>query len=228
MRVSKLVDGRLARGRSAETPPVAGGATDVGDVLLRAGGRIGYYDMDSNSNSVQAQVGPITTAGLEAIDIGDLNQADFSQVDVLFMQNPDNGGYSGAFLNNLAKVHQFVASGGTLILHDRHVSTAASILPGNPGTIVRDFADDANVEVLDHSTLIADGPGGTVTDASLDGGNSSTTGGFRPPRFRQLPGPPEHWRSDRLVRPRIRLVWARSSTRPYRWTTISGAAGRRT
>jgi hypothetical protein len=174
-RASADIGGRPARGRSLDTVPVAAGATAVGDVVIRATGIIGYYDLDLNAGD-STQVGPITTAGLQAVDIGDLNTADLSQVDVLFVQNPNNNGYSAAFRNNLGKVHDFVARGGTLIFHDRHVATASSILPGAPGTILRDFSDDRNVNIVDNTTLVTNGPGGILTDASLDGGNSSSHG----------------------------------------------------
>jgi hypothetical protein len=172
---SAPIDGRTARGHSDQTAPVPGGATDVGDVTVRAGGRIGYYDLSSNAGSPN-QVQAITTASLQAFDVGDLNAADLSQFDVLFVQNPNNGGYSFTWLNNLPKVHQFIAGGGTLIFHDRHVSTAASMLPGSPGTIVRDFSDDRNIDIVDDTTLVTHGPGGTITNDSLDNGNSSSHG----------------------------------------------------
>jgi hypothetical protein len=172
---SKEIGGRLAKGRSASTAPVPGGSTAVGDVVLKTGGKIGYYDLGRNQGS-GAQRGVIQTAGFEAINIGDLNQADLSQVDVLMVQNPDNGGYSQVFLNNLPKIHQFVADGGTLLFHDRHVDSAESILPGSPGDIVRDFSDDVNIDIVDATTLVTDGPGGVLNNASLDGGNSSSHG----------------------------------------------------
>jgi hypothetical protein len=175
-RASAVVNGRMSRGHSADTAPIAGGTTDVGTVKLGSSGLIGYYDLSRNAGD-PAQVAPIAVVGgLQAIDVGDLNTADLSQFDVLFVQNPDNNGYSFAFRNNLAKVHQFVANGGTLVFHDRHVATAASILPGAPGTFVRSFTDDANIEIVDDTTLVTDGPGGRVTATSLDGGNSSSHG----------------------------------------------------
>jgi hypothetical protein len=140
-----------------------------------SGGVIGYYDMSLNRGAA-AQVAPITTAGFQAVDVGDLATADLTQFDVLFVQNPDNGGYPATFRNNLARIHQFVSSGGVLVIHDRHVDTAENILPGSPGTIVRDFSDGANINIVDNTTLVTNGPGGVITNASLDGGNSSNHG----------------------------------------------------
>ena len=170
-----VVDGKKQTGRSAAFGPVPGGQTNVGDIVVKAGGVIGYYDLTLNQGA-GPQLAPIVAAGLQAVNIGSLATADLSQIDVLFVQNPDNGGYSSVFRNNLAKVHQFISNGGVLIFHDRHVSTAASILPGSPGTIVRDFNDDRNVNIVDNTTLVTNGPGGVITNTSLDNGNSSTHG----------------------------------------------------
>jgi hypothetical protein len=170
-----VLAGRRLTGHSAAVNPVPGGQTNVGDIVVRAGGIVGYYDLSLNQGS-SAQVGPITTAGLQAVNVGNLQTADLSQFDVLFVQNPDNGGYSSIFNSNLAKIHQFISNGGVFIFHDRHVTTAASILPGSPGSIFRDFSDPANIDIVDNTTLVTNGPGGVITNASLDGGNFSSHG----------------------------------------------------
>ncbi len=182
VRASTIIDGRTARGHSVPTAPVPAGVTNVGDVVIHGVGIIGYYDLSANSG-VPQQLPPITIAGQEAVNVGDLNTADLSQFDVLFVQNPDNSGYSGAFrnMNNLAKVHQFVANGGILVFHDRHVSSAATILPGTPGTFVRAFNDAANIDIVDDTTLVTNGPGGRLNNASLDGGNASSHGWIEAP-----------------------------------------------
>jgi hypothetical protein len=172
---TKVIDGRNGKGHSDAVDPVAGDVTAVGDVRVTAGGRIGYYDISLNSGN-PSQVQAITTAGFQAIDVGDLNAADLSQFDVLFVQNPNNGGFFGAFPNNLARIHQWIADGGTLVLHDRNVSSAAAMLPGTPGNFFRDFSDDRNIDIVDDTTLVTHGPGGTITNASLDNGNSSSHG----------------------------------------------------
>lgn len=170
-----VVAGKRLTGHSAAVNPVPGGQTNVGDIVVRAGGIVGYYDLSLNQGSSN-QVGPITTAGLQAVNVGNLQTADLSQFDVLFVQNPDNGGYSSIFNSNLAKIHQFISNGGVFIFHDRHVSTAANVLPGTPGSIVRDFSDDRNIDIVDNTTLVTNGPGGILTNSSLDNGNSSSHG----------------------------------------------------
>jgi hypothetical protein len=76
------------------------------------------------------------------------------------------------------------------IFHDRHVTTAMNVLPGSPGDIVRDFFDGANIQVVDNTTLVTNGPGGVITDTSLDGGTFSSHGwisaGTMPPGGRGI------------------------------------------
>jgi len=167
--------GKKLTGHSAPVPPVPSGTTNVGNVVLRNGGVVGYYDLTLNQGSPN-QVRPITTAGLQAVNVGNLNTADLSQFDVLFVQNPDNSGYSSIFTNNLPKIRNFIAAGGVFIFHDRNVSLATTVLPNSPGTIVRDFSDDRNIDIVDNTTLVTNGPGGVITNTSLDGGNSSSHG----------------------------------------------------
>jgi hypothetical protein len=169
------VAGRRLTGKSAAITPVAAGQSDVGDIVVRSTSIVGYYDMELNRGS-STQVAPIVTAGLQAVDVGDLRTADLSQFDMLFVQNPDNSGFSSIFQGALPRIHEFIQHGGVLILHDRAVFNAASVLPGVPGTIVRDFADPANINIVDATTLATNGPGGVITDSSLDGGNSSSHG----------------------------------------------------
>lgn len=172
---SALVAGKRLTGHSAAVMAVSGGQTAVGDIRVRSASIVGYYDLSLNQGNF-TQTGPITTAGLQAVNVGDLRTADLSQFDVLFFQNPDNGGFSTIFTSNLSKIQQFISNGGVFILHDRNVSSAASVLPGSPGTIVRDFSDGANIDIVDNTTLVTNGPGGIITNTSLDGGFYSSHG----------------------------------------------------
>lgn len=57
------------------------------------------------------------------------------------------------------------------------VYSAALILPGGAGiSLFRNFDDDANIDILDNTTLVTNGPGGVLTNTSLDGGSSSSHG----------------------------------------------------
>jgi hypothetical protein len=170
--VTASINGRTVVGRSAPAIPVLSGTTAVGDIVV--GARVGYYDLTLNTGAA-AQVPPIVAAGLEAVNVGNLATADLSNIAVLYAQNPSNSGF-GSFGSQLARLTAFVQGGGVLVLHDRAVSGATSVVPGLAGTVVRDFADQANIQIVDPGTLVTNGPGGIITNTSLDGGNSSSHG----------------------------------------------------
>lgn len=139
-------------------------------------GTVGYYEM-CNGQGAANQVAPIEAAGLTAVSINDLSSAELATVDVLFVDNCDNGGYGSEYVAHLAEVEAFVRGGGALVLHDRHVASAASIVPGGSGiNFVRDFAEGTDINIQDDTTLVTHGPGGDLTNASLDGGNYSNHG----------------------------------------------------
>jgi hypothetical protein len=137
---------------------------------------VGYYDMTFGQGDPN-QVAPILTAGHTPVQLFDLTAADLAGIDVLDVQNPSNGIYGAEYLSNLADIEAAVSAGMTLVIHDRFVDFAESILPGSAGfNIVRDFADAANIDVRDNTTLVTNGPGGIVDNLTLDGGNSSSHG----------------------------------------------------
>ena len=113
----------------------------INDNLSGAGGvlNIGYYDMGAGEG-VAAQIEAIVAAGHNAVQIFDLSAAELAGIDMLLVQNPDNNGYSAEYLAHLADIEAAVNGGLTLIIHDRHVDGAESILPGSAGfNIVRNF-----------------------------------------------------------------------------------------
>jgi len=137
---------------------------------------VGYYDMNAGEGSPD-QVAPITAAGHTPVNMIDLSPSELSGIDVLFVQNPSNGSYGSEYLGALADIEAAVSGGLVLVIHDRYVSNAESILPGGATfDIIRDFTDDANIEILDDTTLVTNGPGGMLDDTSLDGGTSSSHG----------------------------------------------------
>lgn len=143
---------------------------DPGDGKLR----VGYYDM-SSGQGVSSQVDPIVTAGHTPVQIFDLTPEELSNIDVLLAQNPNNNGYSSEYPANLANIEAAVTNGLVLVVHDRRVIDAETILPGGANfQIDRDLS--AAIDVLQPESLVADGPGGRVTDSTLDGGDSSNHG----------------------------------------------------
>ncbi|WP_437287382.1 hypothetical protein [Sorangium sp. So ce406] len=139
-------------------------------------GNVGYYDMAfSQGNPTQER--PIVTAGGTPVNVFDLSARELTALDVLFVQNPDNASFGSEYLGQLGAIEEAVASGLVLIIHDRFVDTANTILPGGSDfTILRDFADDRNIEIVDPTTLVTNGPGGVINNASLDNGSSSSHG----------------------------------------------------
>lgn len=137
---------------------------------------VGYYDMGVGSGNAN-QVAPINTARMTAIQLNDLTSTDLQNIDILFVQNPDNGAYGAEYVSRLDSVADAVYAGMSLIIHDRYVDGAESILPGGSGfNILRDFADGSNIDIRDYTTYVTDGPGGVLDNGSLDGGSSSSHG----------------------------------------------------
>jgi len=128
-----------------------------------------------------AASGPIVTAGHTPVQINNLGTFDFSTIDVLWIFEPSNGSYNAQISANAAAISAFVSGGGVLSFHDRRVVEAASVLPGAGGvTFVRDTngtnPGSTGIDVVTATTLVTNGPGGVVNDATLDGGSHSNHG----------------------------------------------------
>lgn len=137
---------------------------------------IGYYDMSLGAGN-STQVPAINVAGHMPVQLFDLTPADLAGLAVIDVQNPNNGGYGAEYLSHLTDIENAVAGGAVLVIHDRFVDPAETILPaGAAFNIIRDFSDGANINVLDNTTLVTNGPGGIVNDTTLDGGNFSSHG----------------------------------------------------
>jgi hypothetical protein len=163
---------------SRSTVRLAVAASAFGAVLATSSPAavVGYYEMCDEQGAAY-EVAPILAAGHSPVLLTDLGPADLAGIDVLFVTNCDNGGYDAEYLSRLASIQSAVAAGMVLVIHDRFVDAAESILPGGLGfTILRDFADGSNVDVVDNTTLVTNGPGGLVTNSTLDGGNFSSHG----------------------------------------------------
>lgn len=135
---------------------------------------VGYFEMCGGSQPAHAAA--ITTAGHTPVLVATPDAASLVGLAALSVTNCDNSGYSATYTSNLAAITNAVNGGMRLVLHDRYVSGAASVLPGGAGlSIVRDFSDDRNIEIPAGSPILS-GPGGTLTNTSLDNGNSSSHG----------------------------------------------------
>lgn len=137
---------------------------------------VGYYDMSLGGGNA-SQVAPIVAAGHTAVPMLTLSAAELEGIDVLFVQNPSNGAYGAEYLAQLTAIESAVASGMILIIHDRWVDQAETILPGESNfDIQRSFSDANSIDIRDGTTRVTDGAGGSLSDTSLDGGNFSSHG----------------------------------------------------
>ncbi len=125
-----------------------------------------------------SQAAAIVAAEGHAVTIlPNLSAANLSSVDVVWALNNSNSAQLSSLLTYGSEVSSFVNSGGVLLYHDRQVGNAESVLPGGGSfNIIRDFSDDQNIDVLNNSTLVTNGPGGVVNDFILDNGNRSSHG----------------------------------------------------
>src|SRR5262245_30045592 len=137
---------------------------------------IGYYDMDLGQGN-SAQVAGIVAAGHTPVLLNNLAPADLAGIAVIDVQNPNNSAYGAEYLSHLPDIQNAVAAGAVLVIHDRFVDPAETILPGGASfNIIRDFAAGDKIDVRDNTTLVTNGPGGIVDNTTLDGGNSSNHG----------------------------------------------------
>jgi len=137
---------------------------------------IGYYSM-SNGKGVNKQVAPIEAAGHSAIKMITLSETELNIVDILWAINPSNGSYGNEFTNAVDNIKERVNDGMVLVIHDRQVGNAENILFGEePAEIIRGFSNGRKIDVIDETTVVGEGPGGFLTDNSIDGGNYSNHG----------------------------------------------------
>ncbi len=162
---------------------VVNGVTDnlppdaVDDDLVVTTPKVGYFETFTGQGELY-HVDEIDEVGFVPIQLFDLSAAELNGIDILYMTNLSNNDFGEMTPIQQANINAAVAGGLTLIFHDRYVDQAEFVLPGLNGatSIVRDFSDSTNIELLDDNHPIALGVGGVVTDASLDGGNHSNHG----------------------------------------------------
>ncbi|MEP3918211.1 Hint domain-containing protein [Ascidiaceihabitans sp.] len=125
-----------------------------------------------------SQVDEITNNGDTAVNVTVPDAAQLASLDSLYVVNPSNGDFGAEYLANLGDITAAVNNGMNLIIFDRFVTNADTILPGGSSiTAVRDFTDGANVDVAAGApSSFTNGANGTITDSTFDGGNSSNHG----------------------------------------------------
>ncbi len=167
----------LAIAAAVSTDPVYSGY-DPADVTLTnlevPMVNVGYYDMSAGAGAAN-QTPPITAVGQTPVNLSDLTAGDLAGIDVLFVQNPSNSAFGAEYTSRLADIEAAVNAGMVLVIHDRLVTGAQTILPGG-GAITFTRSTAADIQVLDPASLLVDGPAGLVTNTNLDGGTSSVHG----------------------------------------------------
>lgn len=133
---------------------------------------IGVYSDNAVAETNAATVA--TNLGHAAMQLDDVSAGSLAGLNVLWILNSSNSDYA-LLAGNDAAIAAFVRGGGVLSFHDRRVTEAASILPGGGGIV---FTRDLNttIDVVNAGTLVTNGPGGLIGNATLDGGNLSNHG----------------------------------------------------
>ena len=159
------------------------------DVRAQSPINVGYYDMAAGVG-IPKQVPPIVAAGFTPVQLSDVTAADLAGLHILFVQNPSTMGYAGEYrASALGAIQDAVNAGLVLIIHDRSLNASASptmgtrfILPRNAPNPNAGFPVVSNTRTNDLTIsdppppLFIDGPGGTITNDSLDDGMFSNMG----------------------------------------------------
>jgi hypothetical protein len=145
-----------------------------------AGGavRVGYYT-DFNTFDT-GPAAPIIQDGFTPVQITDISTFNLSSINILMVDESNNGGLSSQLFNRLPDIQAFVQNGGIFVVHDRSVASGTSnpfLLGASSSVFVRDFTFCSDLDVIPPgNTLVTNGPNGTIDNNSLDGGNCSSHG----------------------------------------------------
>lgn len=152
---------------------ILGGALTAGQASAQ---NVCYYDI-ADSQGDPTQVDTIVLLGMNPIFVATPDAATLAGCDVFFLQNESNSDYAAEWQANLAAVDAAVLAGLVMVFHDRRVEEAEANTPGlGSANCVRDFADDADINVVTPTTSITNGLAGFIDNTSLDGGSSSSHG----------------------------------------------------
>lgn len=139
-------------------------------------GVVGHYNACTGQGNA-AMANAITAAGHTPVDIATPDATSLAALDVLMV----NRSYCDAteYMANLPAITSAVQGGMVLLMHDRIVAepgyvSAANALPG-AAAISFTVSYSSNIDFPAGSPLLT-GPGGTLTNTTLDGGNYSNHG----------------------------------------------------
>lgn len=138
---------------------------------------VGYYDMSQGQGGAY-QTDEVTGSGHAAVNATDLTPFTLSSIDTLYVTNPDNLGFGAGYTSALPDIDAAVQSGMNLMIFDRAVTDAQTILPGGSAiTVVRDMTNDRTVDVAAGApSWFTNGPNGTIDHTTFDDGTSSSHG----------------------------------------------------
>lgn len=118
---------------------------------------------------------PATNLGYNAVNLANLRASDIAGLDAVIVYQQGVNGYDPKILSNASALADYVSHGGVLIIADSNVQGGEQLLPGLTGEhLVQN--GDSHIDFVHDSGLIANGPGGTLTDTTLDGGAWSNDG----------------------------------------------------
>lgn len=135
---------------------------------------VGYYDMSLGQGGAY-QVNELTGNGHTAVNITVPNAAQLANIDTLYVTNPSNTSFGAEYLANQTAIANAVSGGMNLVIFDRNVTGANTILPGGASiSVIRNTSSGATDVNLAAGAPAAFAAG--LTNASLDGGNLSSHG----------------------------------------------------
>jgi len=126
-------------------------------------------------DSTRESLALIRGQGDTATALPDLSAGSLAGLDVLWVLNNSQAQEPAQLSAYASGIARFVADGGTFAYHDQDPAGAAAVLPGAAGvSFTQAVTHDINVRLA--GTLLTGGPGGTVGDKTLDGGNAQAQG----------------------------------------------------
>ncbi|MFT7390765.1 MAG: hypothetical protein ACI9ZH_000989 [Paracoccaceae bacterium] len=137
---------------------------------------IAYRSFEQNPSQAQVEA-VINPTGETLAYLG--SDAAFTALDLgatdILMIDYDSASLSTALSARLGEIEAFVRGGGALILHDWRTASGTFSNPMLFGLAALSYGEDSttDVSIIDAASPIVDGPFGTLTATSLDGGNSS-------------------------------------------------------
>ena len=129
----------------------------------------------SSNNAIATELGYAITT----IDSSQLGHTDLSNFDFIVLAGAQSSSTYGNVVQNMPSIENYVNSGGVWLVNyaapDAQLPYSYDVLPGaNSLTFTGQYGSEINI-VTANSDLIT-GPGGTITNTNLDGGNYSTHG----------------------------------------------------